>query len=227
MTIVQQPSCNATQSVSAFTQQWNLIPFNLNCLLNAPGTYTLRLTATDAPDSQNTGFFLKGADTSFTANAGGLDLSVSKTASPTVLVRGQNVVYSITVSNIGNVAAATNTVSLTDVLPSGLTHLAASYSGTGWTCSGTQTVNCTYAPGIAAGANSSVLSIEANVTGPVASQVTNLVTVYGDNAYGTNTFSLVSDVASLPPVPVPSSVWLTLIGLGFVGVLFAIRTRTA
>jgi len=66
--------------------------------------------------------------TQVTCPAGNADLSVTKTG-PSSVVRGNNITYTITVTNIGP-AVATNTI-VTDTIPSGFTYV----SAVGATCS--------------------------------------------------------------------------------------------
>src|SRR5205085_197946 len=70
------------------------------------------------------------------------DLSIAKTAISSSAGASQTITYTISVGNSGPSAATTITV--TDVLPAGVTYLSA--SGTSWTCSydtPSRTVTCT------------------------------------------------------------------------------------
>jgi uncharacterized repeat protein (TIGR01451 family) len=86
-------------------------------------------------------------------------LDINKTAdNPTPRV-GENVTYTITVTNSGD---STNSVVANDVLPAGVTYK--SYSGTtGWTCNAVgQDVNCSYA-GVLMNGGSTSFDIVASV----------------------------------------------------------------
>ncbi len=69
------------------------------------------------------------------------DLSITKTSNATTFLPGQQVTYTITVTNAGPSAATGVTV--TDVLPAGATFVSATSST--FSCSGTTTVTCTAA----------------------------------------------------------------------------------
>ncbi|MGH8398535.1 MAG: Ig-like domain-containing protein [Gammaproteobacteria bacterium] len=71
------------------------------------------------------------------------DLSLAMTASPAIVSLGQQVTLNATVTNTDLQATAYN-VSLTDILPAGLTYLGASAAGGSCSVSG-QTVSCTLA----------------------------------------------------------------------------------
>jgi len=82
--------------------------------------------------------------TTIVATAGQADLAVTKTGTPNPVLAGNNITYTITVTNNGPAAAAT--VTLTDTLPANTTVVSIS-TPAGWTCpapsGGTQT--CTNA----------------------------------------------------------------------------------
>lgn len=89
---------------------------------------------------------------------------------------GSTGTYTVVVSNAPGFEREDNTVTVTDVLPAGLTYN--SFTGTGWNCTNAgQTVTCTHAPTIDAGSSLPPLSIVVNVTGPAVPGVTNTVTV--------------------------------------------------
>src|SRR5439155_797206 len=78
------------------------------------------------------------------------DLSITKTDAPDPVTAGAALTYTLTVSNAGPSTAAAP-ISVTDSLPPGVTFQGA--SGTGWTCSGTNTgVTCTRASTLPPGA---------------------------------------------------------------------------
>ncbi len=92
------------------------------------------------------------------------DLAIAKTTNVTTFDPGQEVTYTITVTNSGPDAAAMVTV--TDVLPAGVTFVSA--SGDDATCTGTTTVTCTIAA-LASGASSSIaLVVTANGSAPIS-----------------------------------------------------------
>ena len=71
--------------------------------------------------------------------------------------------YSITVSNAAGASAATGPITVRDSLPGNLT--LSSFSGTGWSCTGTGTanVNCTHAGPVNGGTSLPVLTLTVNV----------------------------------------------------------------
>lgn len=85
-------------------------------------------------------------------------LDVNKTVDNTMPRIGNNVTYTITVTNSGD---ATSSVVVNDTLPIGMNYV--SYSGTGWSCTNNgQDVNCSYAGVLMNGASTS-LKIVASV----------------------------------------------------------------
>jgi len=107
------------------------------------------------------------------------DLQVSKTHSPSsFIVNDASDQIPITVSNSG-LAATSGTVTVTDVLPTGLTYV--SSTGAGWNCSsGTpnaQTVKCTTTNAIAATNGTSMVTLNVSVAANASSPLTNNVSV--------------------------------------------------
>jgi uncharacterized repeat protein (TIGR01451 family) len=98
-------------------------------------------------------------------------LAITKTAVPTTVTVGTPVTYTMTVTNSG--PSASSGVTVTDVLPTGLTFVSATPSQ--GSCSGTTTITCSLGQ-IANGASASV-SITATVTGAAASTTINTATV--------------------------------------------------
>ncbi|HEY2930400.1 MAG TPA: PQQ-dependent sugar dehydrogenase [Acidobacteriota bacterium] len=87
---------------------------------------------------------------------------------------GGSGIYTLSVQNLGTVASS-GVVTVTDVLPAGLSYQSA--SGSGWSCSpSSQTVTCTSSGALAAGAGSTILmTVAVSVT--AAQYVTNTVSV--------------------------------------------------
>ncbi len=102
-----------------------------------------------------------------------LSATVSHTGN---FVAGSTGTYTVVVSNATGFEREDNTVTVTDVLPAGLTYN--SFTGTGWNCTNSgQTVTCTHAPTINAGSSLPPLDIVVNVTGSAVPGVTNTVTL--------------------------------------------------
>lgn len=102
-----------------------------------------------------------------------LSTTVSHTGN---FVAGSTGTYTVVVSNAAGYEREDNTVTVTDVLPAGLTYN--SFSGTGWNCTNSgQTVTCTHGPTINPGSSLPPLNIVVNVTGSAMPGVTNTVAV--------------------------------------------------
>ncbi|MGE4069696.1 MAG: autotransporter domain-containing protein [Lysobacterales bacterium] len=129
-----------------------------------------------------------------------VDLAIDKTDSADPVRTGSNFSYLLTVSNLG--AGAATGVRVEDVLPAGLTLVAA--TGPGWTCNGSSTVSCTLAGSLAAGASASV-SIE--VTAPAqATNLSNRATVSSnepDSNSANNADTESTSITAEPPPPPP------------------------
>lgn len=108
------------------------------------------------------------------ATPGVVDVSISKTHSPAVLVLGQPMTYTITVTN-GSVLARANGVRITDSVPAALT-------GVTWTCTGTGAALCTAATG-------SGNSINTTVNLPPSTSATLTVSGTLSSAYASSTLS--------------------------------------
>ncbi len=125
------------------------------------------------------------------------DLNISKTASVSSTTVGTDYTYTIRVGNQGSALAANATVS--DTLPTGVTYK--SYSGSGWSCSGTTTLSCTYGA-LANGAIASDLVI--TVTAPSSamtitanSAIVSTTTAESSTANNTATSGTVAVTASV------------------------------
>jgi uncharacterized repeat protein (TIGR01451 family) len=95
-------------------------------------------------------------------------------------VAGQPGVYTIAVSNTGNVNTA-GAVTVVDTLPAGLTYTSA--TGTGWSCAASgQTVTCTSPAVIAAGAAAPPIALTVGVAQTAVPSVVNTATASGGGA---------------------------------------------
>lgn len=127
----------------------------------------------------------------------GVDLAMTKTAS--TLVSGSTGTFTLTVSNVGS-GPTTGTITITDLLPAGVTYVGA--SGSGFTCGAAgQLVTCSRTTPLAAGASVSV-SLMVTVTAPAGSSVTNSASVSspGDVSLANNT-GTVGPVTVVPASP--------------------------
>jgi uncharacterized repeat protein (TIGR01451 family) len=109
------------------------------------------------------------------------DLTLSKSHSGN-FTQGLTGNYTLTVTNIGN-ASTSGTTTVVDTLPSGWT--LNTFSGTGWSCSGTSTVTCTSSQVVANGSAFNALTLTVNVPGNSALSVTNNATVSGGGEFNT------------------------------------------
>lgn len=133
-----------------------------------------------------------------TCSPPGPDLRVAKTHSGSFAV-GSNGTYTLTVNNALGLGPTTAPVTVSDVLPAGLTFVSA--SGSGWTCSGAGTrADCTSSSVIAAGGSSSPITLTVSVGSGAAASVTNTATVSGGGeraVFGDNNST--SDVTTVTP----------------------------
>jgi len=105
--------------------------------------------------------------------AAATDLSITNSNHGALTV-GVNGVYTLLVTNDGS-AATNTTITVTDQLPNGLGFV--SGTGTGWTCGASnQTVTCTSAAPLAAGANTAI-TLTVSVGSAAFPTVTNVATV--------------------------------------------------
>ena len=154
------------------------------------GNNTINITASSGPLMHAATVVLQ------VISPAGIDLSVTKSASPNPGQVGTNITYRITVTNDGP-AQATN-VTLIDTLPSGVNFVSASV--TQGTCNGTSTVNC--AMGTLPAGSSAVASIV--VTPSAVGQVNNTATASAtetDFAAGNNSATITTLIqpAALAP----------------------------
>jgi uncharacterized repeat protein (TIGR01451 family) len=134
------------------------------------------------------------------------DLSITKSASAQSVQSGAAFSYTLNVTNAGPNTATSVTV--TDVLPAGLTYSSA--SGTGWSCAhAAGTVTCTM-PSLPVGAAN---PITINVVASGSGATSNTATVSSATADPTpaNNTSAAAAVALILPVPVLSPAMLALL----------------
>ena len=116
------------------------------------------------------------------------DLAITKTASTSSFTVGTNASFTLTPNNLAGNAATVGTITVTDVLPAGLTYIAAGSGGTGWSCAAAgQTVTCTTSSIISAGGTGNPITINVAVAGGAAPAISNVATVAGGNEPSANT----------------------------------------
>jgi uncharacterized repeat protein (TIGR01451 family) len=126
----------------------------------APGSF-VNTTGTVSSTNGGTG---NTATATLNVNAAP-QLTVVKTASPNPFTVGQAASYTITVTNTGGSPTSAD-ITLTDTLPTGISLTGA--SGTGWTCSGTTALSCTYSGAALAPSASTVLTLNVSVAAGTA-----------------------------------------------------------
>jgi len=88
--------------------------------------------------------------------------------------------YTLTVSNGPGAGPTSGIVTVTEILPAGLT--LASMAGTGWTCSAPTALTCTRADALSGGSSYPVINVTVNVSASVANQLTNQASLSGGGA---------------------------------------------
>lgn len=146
------------------------------------------------------------ADGAFDCCTGSPDLAVTQTASPSPAVVGQNLTYTLAITNLGSAVASGVTV--TDVLPANVTFVSASSGAT--YSSGTVVAS----PGTLASGTGTylVITITPTVTGPITNTAT-VATTGSDSNPANNSSTLVTTVgpAGAPPVIVSGPTNLTVV----------------
>lgn len=124
----------------------------------------------------------------------GVDLAITKAHTGDFAV-GTNGSYTLRVTNAAGLEREDNLVTVADVLPAGLTYV--SGNGTGWSCAAAaQTVTCTHAPPLDAGAALPDLTLTVAVDASAAATVTNSASVSSASL----DFEPANDTASDPTV---------------------------
>jgi kumamolisin len=129
------------------------------------------------------------------------DLTIAKTHTGNFTQADTGDTYTITVTNSG-VGPTIGTVTVADVLPSGLS--ATGLSGTGWTVAGNY-LSATRTDALASGSSYPTLTLTVNVSSTAAASLTNTATVAGGGEANTS-----NDTASNPTTVIaltPSQAW--------------------
>lgn len=176
------PSGNYTFPNLAAGGDYTVTPSKANYVFNPPARTFTNLSANQT-----------GVD--FTASPAP-DLSVAKTLSSSFVI-GSTGAYTLTVRNVGG-GATIGTVSVTDVLPAGLTYSNA--AGTGWNCQiAVQTVSCLNPGPINAGAESSIaLTVSVGAAAYPGVNNTATVTTPGDGNAANNSSTVFTPVRPTP-----------------------------
>jgi uncharacterized repeat protein (TIGR01451 family) len=125
-------------------------------------------------------------------------LTITKTNSPSSFTVGQSGTYTVQVGNSGLSASTSGIITVTDVLPNGLTLVSGSLAGSGWTFTATgQTITATTSAVIPPGGTAPPITFEVSVGSAAVPFVTNVATASGGGA--TNT-AVVSDITPVIPI---------------------------
>ena len=153
-----------------------------------------------------------------TVLAAAVDLSISKTASPPPYGTGLPITYTVTVTNLG--AAPATAVTVTDVLPAGLTLVSA--SPTQGTCSGSTTVTCSL--GTLGGGSTATITISAMLpsTPGSVSNTASVSTSSPDSNPANDSATVTVSVVNAASIPTLSELMLLLLALAL-AVIAAVR----
>jgi len=174
----------------------NGVMTDLNTFLPAGSGWTLySATINNSGQIAGTGFSPFGYLHAFLLTSNVPDLTITKTHTGNFR-QGQNGgIYNIRVLNKGN-APTNGTVTVTDVLPTGLT--ATYMKGYGWNCDVT-TLTCTQSSSLAAGRSYFPITLIGKVAADAPASVTNTATVSGGGE--TNILNnTASDITTITPV---------------------------
>jgi uncharacterized protein (TIGR03437 family) len=121
-----------------------------------------------------------------------------QSAHSATFAQGQNgASYTLTVSNGAGATPTSGTVTVTEVLPAGLT--VASMAGTGWTCTAP---TCTRSDALTGGSSYPAITVAVNVAANAPAQLTNLAGVSGG---GAATAARATDLTLIGPPSAPTA----------------------
>ncbi|RUR78747.1 beta strand repeat-containing protein [Chlorogloeopsis fritschii PCC 9212] len=123
------------------------------------------------------------------------DLTISKTSTPTSFTKGGTATYNLTVNNIGNQATNGATITVTDILPTGITaNFTNPSTFNGWTCNASgQTVTCSSTVNLVATTGTSTFGLPVTISAAASgNSFVNqaLVSVPGDGNINNNSTTL-------------------------------------
>jgi len=178
-------SCTAAPArcVSTGATLGGPISVYVNVAANAPATLTnvARVIAADDVNGTND----RAEDVTVIESAAP-DLRVNKSHAGSFVQGQRGATYALAVFNSGQ-SATTGAVTVTDLLPSGLT--AVGLGGSGWSCT-LATLSCTRSDALAAGASYPAVTVTVDVSATAPAQVVNQAVVAGGGE--TNTTNNVS-----------------------------------
>jgi hypothetical protein len=188
------------------------------------GAATFLTSFTGTPTAHGAwSLFLHNADGSATSLSNGWCLDIVPVSTSPVLsigkshtgsfAQGQTAVWNLQVANsassAGGNATDGSTVTVTDTLPTGYT--LASFTGTGWSCSGSNTVTCTTNAVVGGGAAFNPIALTVNVPANSPVSVSNTARVFGggDANHSSNGTAAASNTDTVTVTRAASSVALT------------------
>jgi uncharacterized repeat protein (TIGR01451 family) len=129
------------------------------------------------------------------------DLIITKTHTGNFFQGQTNAAYTLTVSNIGGLRALTNTVTVVDTLPAGLTYVS-SAGGANFTCTAVgQIVTCKNGANINSNTSAAAITLNVSIAANASTPLVNLATVSGGGELNTtNNNATDSTVILKPPV---------------------------
>ena len=132
------------------------------------------------------------------------DLSITKSHTGDFIAGQTGAQYTLAVSNVGSGATA-GPVTVTDVLPTGLTATSI-YGGWQWDCV-LATLTCTSNEGLSAGSNFNTITVWVNVAGNAPANIVNTATVSGggDNNSANNSASDSTTIVQSPDLTISKS----------------------
>lgn len=173
-------------------------------------TVTVSVAANAAPSVTNLAAVSGGGETNAANNtasdpttitpfSAAADLTLVKSHTGNFVQGQTGATYTLVVSNIG-ASATTGTVTVTDLLPAGLT--ATAMAGTGWSCT-LATQVCTRADSLAAGASFPAITLTVSVAANAAAVVTNQATVDGGGETNTTNNAALDPTTVAAPASSP------------------------
>lgn len=170
------------------------ITVTVSVAANAAASVTNQATVSGGGDT-NAANNTASDPTTITPFSAAADLTLAKTH-PGNFVQGQTgATYSLVVTNIG-ASASTGVVTVTDLLPAGLT--ATAMGGTGWSCT-LATLVCTRSDSLTASASFPAITLTVSVAANAASTVTNQATVAGGGETNTTNNAAVDPTTVTAP----------------------------
>ncbi|HWR36802.1 MAG TPA: hypothetical protein VN622_13110 [Clostridia bacterium] len=179
---------------------WTCTLSSLSCTrtdaLVAGATYPVinlivNVAANAAPNLTNSVTISGGSDANTSNNAASdtttvnqvADLNITKSHSGNFIQTQKGATYTIIVNNVGAGPTVGN-VTVTDVIPAGLTAISA--VGTGWTCTVAPTVTCSRPDVLASGSSYPGITLKVDVAPNAVASVTNTATVSGGGELNTS-----------------------------------------